>query len=455
MNNIKPIVAALLIAGLTACSMAPTYQRPNLPVAAQAGNAAEAKTLIPEWKAWFSDAQLQAVIDKALANNRDLRVAVANVEAAQAQYGIQKAARLPTLNVNANHTSAHTPASLSSTGADLVSRQYGVNLGLAAYELDFWGRVKSLSSAALESYLATEEGQRATRLSLIANVASSYYASASLAERVEFARKTVTAREENQKVIASRVAAGTANRLDGLNAETALDTAKNDLAALSNQLEQALNNLSVLTGEPVAAPKLASQLPVAPQLPAGLSSEVLLKRPDILQAEHTLKAANANIGAARAAFFPSISLTGSFGLAHRELDGLFTSSQRAWSFTPSIRLPIFDGGSNRANLDLATARKNAAVAQYEKAIQQAFAEVANVLADQRWITEQLDIQQRQAARQEERLQLAQTRYQAGLVGYLDVLDAQRDHYSAQQALLELQRSRLAAAAQAYKVLGGI
>lgn len=190
-------------------------------------------------------------------------------------------------------------------------------------------------------------------------------------------------------------------------------------------------------------------------LPAGLSSEALLKRPDIQQAEHTLRAANASIGAARAAFFPSINLVAAFGFASDDLGNLFNGSNRAWSFAPSIRLPIFDGGRNQANLDIAEARKNIAVAQYEKAIQQAFAETANLLADQRWIGEQLAVQQRQAERQEERLKLAQARYQAGLAGYLDLLDAQRDHYSAQQALLELQRSRMAIAAQAYKVLGGI
>lgn len=454
MKSMKTMVMSLLLAGLAGCSLAPVYQQPASPVAAQVGDStAQTGRVIPEWKQWFADPALQSVIEQALANNRDLRVSLANLEVVRAQYGVQKADQLPSINANAGYSASLTPGSANGSGRDVYSRVYSVNLGLVSYELDFWGRVKNLSAVALENYLASEEGQRTTQLTLIANVASSWYAAASLDARVEFARKTVEAREAYLKVIQGRIAAGTANRLDVLSAETTLDTARSDLASLSNQREQALNNLAVLVGGKVEQPKVSLQ--AAPLLPAGLSSEVLLKRPDILQAEHTLKAANANIGAARAAFFPSINLVASFGFASDELGGLFNGSNRAWSFAPSIRLPIFDGGRNQGNLDIAEARKNIAVAQYEKAIQQAFSETANLLADQRWITEQLTVQQRQAARQEERLKLAEVRYQSGLVGYLDLLDAQRDHYNAQQSLLELQRSRMAVAAQAYKVLGGI
>lgn len=449
----KTIVISLLLAGLAGCSMAPVYQQPQSPVEKQIGEPTEANAAIGDWKKWFADSALQAVIEQALANNRDLRISLENLEVVRGQYGVQKADRLPNINANAGYSASRTPAAANSSGRDVYSRTYSANLGLVSYELDFWGRVQNLSEAALETYLASEEGQRTTQLTLISNIASNWYAAASLDARVEFAQKTVEAREAYLKVIQNRANAGTATRMDVLSAETTLDSAKSDLASLSNQREQALNNLAVLAGGKIAQPKVAKL--DAPLLPAGLSSETLLKRPDIRQAEHSLKAANANIGAARAAFFPSVNLVASFGLASSELDGLFNGGNRAWSFAPAIRLPIFDGGRNSANLSIAEARKNIAVAQYEKAIQQAFAETANLLADQRWITEQLEVQQRQAVRQEERLKLAEARYQAGLVGYLELLDAQRDHYSAQQALLELQRSRMAVAAQAYKVLGGI
>lgn len=456
MHKVIPLLIAAALAG---CSMAPKYERPATPIPQQIGAAQTGELNMPEWKTYFGNADLQAVIDRALKNNRDLRVAVGRVEEARAQYGITRADRLPSFNAAGGGSINRTPESLSQTGQSTISRRYDANLSLLSYELDFWGRVKSLSDAALSSYLGTVEAERSARLSLIAGVASSYYSARALAEQADFSRKTQISREENLKLVKGKVAAGSANRLDLLQAESLVDSARVSTADLERQAETARNALDLLVGEPVKLPEVSGkglkELPVAPHLPAGIDSSVLLNRPDVLSAEASLRAANANIGAARAAFFPRITLAGSAGTASNELGDLFSNGTRAWSFVPSISLPIFNGGRNIANLDLANVRKNIAVAQYEKTIQQAFQDVANVLADQRWLTEQLTHQEQLAARQAERLKLAEARYKSGIAGYLDVLDAQREHYAAEQALIGTRRAQLSAAAQAYKVLGGI
>lgn len=454
------VLSVVLLEVLAACSFAPQIQYPAAPVPGVIGTAAVPAATdfrLPEWRDYFTDPAVRAVIEQALVNNRDLRIAVARVEEARAQYGIQRAEQLPGFNANATTTQSRTPGVLTSSGNDVISRRYDVNLGLLSYELDFWGRVRSLSDAARASYLATEDGQRATRLTLIANTANAWYSVSALSEQAAYARKTVTAREENMRVVSRRLSAGTASRLDVLQAETALDSARSSSADYSRRTENAQHALNLLVGGTVNVPTAAgvTKLPLAQALPMGLPSTVLLLRPDVRQAEQSMIAANANIGAARAAFFPKVSLVGSAGLASAELDDLFGGSRRAWSFAPSISLPIFDGGRNQANLDIAHARTVVAVAQYEKAIQGAFQEVADILADQRWLSEQEAAQTRVAERQSERLKLADLRYQSGLVGYLDLLDAQREHYAAQQSLIEIKRARLAAAAQAFKALGGV
>lgn len=453
------LLSAALLGALSACSFAPPLQVPAAPVPASLGSGPVAEDFrLPQWRNYFSDPALQALIDKALLNNRDMRVAVARVEEARAQYGVQSADRLPSFNANATGSQSRTPGVLNSSGNDSISHRYDVNLGLLSYELDFWGRVKSLSEAAKANYLATEEAQRAFQLSLIADVANGWYSARALDEQAAYAGKTVAAREESLRVASRRLEAGTASRLDQLQAETALDSARADAASYARRAENAHNALNLLVGEPVVLPAAKgdalTELPLAQALPEGLPSTVLLARPDVRQAEQSLIAAHANIGAARAAFFPKVSLVGSAGVASNELGDLFGGNRMAWSFAPSISLPIFDGGRNQANLDIAQARKVVAVAQYEKTIQSAFADVANVLSDQKWLAEQFAAQSRLAERQAERLKLADLRYQSGLVGYLDLLDAQREHYSAALALVEVKRARLAAAAQAYKVLGG-
>ena len=451
----------LLLVGIAAvvggCVTGPDYERPRTPVPASIGDVASATDVaLPIWSVYFADATLADLIDQALQHNRDLRVALARVEEARAQFGVRRADLFPSFDVNVQEAAVRGP--VLGQPANLVTRRYDVNLGLLAYELDFWGRVRRLKEAALANYLASEEGSRAFRLSLIADVANAYYSVRSLDERAELARRTAVTREQALRLIDRRVEAGVASRLDKLQAESVLESARADAAANARQAANARNALAVLVGQAIAVsgPSGAAldDLPLPALLPSGLSSSALLNRPDVLQAEQNLVAANANVGAARAAFFPRVTLVGSAGFASPQLSGLFDSDRRAWSFVPSIVTPIFDGGRSAANADVAEARKVVAVAQYEKSIQQAFAEVANVLSDQSYLAQQFAAQARLAARQDERLKLAQARYDAGLIGYLEVLDAQREQYAAQQALIEVKRARLAAAAQAYKALGG-
>ncbi|UXY13751.1 efflux transporter outer membrane subunit [Chitiniphilus purpureus] len=447
-------IAALL----GACSMAPKYERPPLPVPGQVGSGAEAAAAsVPGWQDYFADPSLRTLIEQALENNRDLRIAVARIEEARALYGVTRADRLPTLAAGAGMQAGRTPGTLTPDGTAQTSRRYDVNLGITAFEVDFWGRVKSLSDAARNQYLATEEAQRAMRATLIADVANAYWNARAFDERAELAGKTAKSLEESAKVIDRRLDAGLANRLDALQAGVAVDEARVSQADLERQARNARNALQVLTGAPAMLPAAAASLVTTlPQtrVPDGLSSTVLLDRPDVRQAEYALQAANANIGAARAAFFPRVTLTGSAGTAGAQLSDLFDGGSRAWSFVPQISLPIFDAGRNRANLDLAEARKVIAVAEYERAVQVAFREVANVLSDQQGLQEYMVAQERVVARQGERLKAAQARYDAGLVGYLDVLEAQRAQLAAQQSLIDAARARLAVTAEAFKALGG-
>jgi multidrug efflux system outer membrane protein len=439
------------------CVTGPDYQRPATPVPTSIGDAARATEIaLPIWDVYFGDTVLGGLIDQALAANRDLRVAVARVEEARAQFGVRRADLFPSFDLNVQESASRGPVLGAPTS--IVTRRYDVNLGLLSYELDFWGRVRRLKESALASYLASEEAGRAFRLSLIADVANAYYSVRSLDERADLARRTAATREETLRLIDRRVDAGVASRLDKLQAESVLESARADAAALARQAANARNALAVLVGQPITLPgpngAALDDLPLPALLPSGLPSNALLNRPDVLQAEQNLVAANANVGAARAAFFPRVTLVGTTGFASPQLSGLFDNDRRAWSFVPSITTPIFNGGRNAANVDIAEARKVVAIAQYEKSIQQAFAEVANVLSDQAYLEQQYAAQARLAASQDERLKLAQARYDAGLIGYLDVLDAQREQYTAQQALIEVKRARLAAAAQAYKALGG-
>jgi multidrug efflux system outer membrane protein len=457
MRKLAP-VAFVFLAG---CSQMPPYQRPATPVAAQwpevlppaAGQASAGLS----WRQLLPAPRLQTLIEAALEHNRDLRVAVARVEEARAQYGIARADRLPGIDLAASGSTIRTPADLSPTGQRVTARRYDVNLGLTAFELDFWGRVASLAEAAKASYLATDEAQRAFRLSLVTDVATTYFTLLELEERMALGRTNVTSRAETRRLIDKRRQVGIAGDLDFLAADGAYQSALADLASLERQGAAAANALTLLVGKPLTAPLAEGTLAdqgIVVDLAPGLPSEVLVRRPDVLAAEQRLVAANANIGAARAAFLPRISLTAAFGTASKALSGLFDAGSGAWNFQPVLRLPLFDFGRTAANVDLAEARKVIAVAEYERAIQQAFREVADLLVAREKLAVQLAAQQAGEKSQAERLKIVDARYQAGISSYLEVLDAQRELFAAQQGTVQTRRALLTTAAQLYKALGG-
>lgn len=458
---IKQSTLVILLAVLAGCSLAPTYQRPELPVAAAWPDSAKAGAqdakAMPEWQVYFPDPRLQALISAALENNRDLRIATARIAEARAQYGIVQADRLPNVNLNAQRTASLSPASTSFTGRPFQAQRYDVNASLVSFELDFWGRVSSLNAAAKASYLATEAAQRTFRLSLISDVANAYLSVLELQERSALAVATAKGRAEIRELIKRRRDAGVSSELDTLQADGIYQAALAEQANLQRQQSAAENLLNQLVGkEPAVLPagRNLNQQGINNELIAGMPSEVLLQRPDVLAAEQRLIAANASIGAARAAFLPRISLTGAFGTASRQMSGLFGAGSDAWSFQPALSLPIFDAGRNSANLDVAQARKVIAVAEYEKTIQQAFREVADLLAARDSLSEQLAAQQVNAKAQQQRVTLVNARFKAGIANQLELLDAQRDAFAAEQGEIQVRRAQLTAATQLYKALAG-
>lgn len=466
---VVPMLAPCALAavfGVSACSFAPRHETPALPVASVypadtdgQPDAASAGHLAAEiaWRDYFADPQLKALIAQALENNREVQTAVLRVEEARAMYGIQRADQLPTIAATASGSRARVPGDLNLSGQSIVTSQYQAGVGLATWELDFWGRVRNLKEAALENYLATDEARRAVTLSLIGQVADSYLGLRELDQRIALARQTVSSREESVRIFSRRFAVGAIAKMDLVQVEVLLQQAK----TLVSQLEQArsaqVHALTLLVGSTL--PALPEQTDfsddaIAREVRVGLPSDLLLQRPDILAAEHQLRAARANIGAARAAFFPRITLTGSLGTASAELDGLFDSGSRAWSFLPSLSLPIFDAGRNRASLDLAQVRSSLAVTNYEKSIQAAFRDVSDALSARHWLTEQVRIAQATLAAQTERARLSQLRYDNGSVPYFEVLDAQRDLLTAEQQLVQTRRALLSSRVSLYTALGG-
>ncbi|WP_438480301.1 efflux transporter outer membrane subunit [Oleiharenicola lentus] len=463
---LKPLVPALTAAVLfSGCTMAPRYERPASPVAttyptdsAATSSPAAAATADLGWREFFTDPRLQKLIELSLANNRDLRVATLRVEQARAQYRIQRAALLPTVNATGNGSRAKTPGDLNTTGQPIISEQFSVGLGFTAYELDLFGRVQSLKDRTLGTYLASNEAARSTHLALVAQVATQYLTVRQLEEQAAIARQTLEAVQSSYDVRKRSFEVGTLGELDLRTSEIQVQTARSGLASYTRLRAQAENTLAVLVGQPLPADLPAGRAlreqGLLAELPAGVPSDLLQRRPDILAAEHTLKAANANIGAARAAFFPRIALTGSFGTSSADLDGLFKAGSEAWSFAPSISVPIFAAGANRANLDVANVSKQIEVANYEKAIQTAFREVADGLIARSTFREQLDAQAALLAAQQRRFELSDLRYQNGVDNYLVVLLAQQDLYTAQQALVQSRAAELINLVTLYKALGG-
>lgn len=440
---------------MTGCSLIPDYQRPAAPVAAQYPTPTLASASTEDWRTLFNDPALQQLIESALINNRDLRVAALNVEAFQAQYRIQRADLYPAVSANASESRQRMPPSVTKSKA-LINSTYAVNLGISAYELDFFGRVRSLSEQALQTWLSTEEARRSAQLSLVANVANAYLTWRADQELLELTRDTLAADEQSLHLTTRNRDAGKSSALEQAQAKTSVDSSRANLARYQRQVAQDLNSLTLLVGAPVP-----ESLPVRPlasdlveQLPAGLPSDLLQRRPDILQAEYKLKAANANIGAARAAFFPSVSLTANAGTSSRDLSGLFGSGSGAWTFQPQISLPIFNAGSLRASLDYSKLQKDVAVAEYEKSIQTAFQEVADGLAARATYQQQLQAQSDLVQATQTYYNLAQNRYKNGVDSSLTFLDAQRSLFSSQQGLITDRLAQLVAEVNLYTALGG-
>jgi multidrug efflux system outer membrane protein len=465
-RRIPALAGAAALSGLVVgCSLAPDYRRPELPVTneypadapippaakADARSAAEVA-----WREYFSDSQLQAMIAQALEYNRDLRVAALRVLETRAAYQIRRADQFPALDATAGEIRARIPEQINPAGISTTTAIWDVGVSVVGWELDFWGRVRNLKDAALEEFLATDSARRAITVALVAQVADGYFNLRELDERIRIARDTIRTREESLRIFRCRLEVGTANRLEVAQVETLLTQAQ----TLGAQLGQAraAHALTLLAGAPPAGltdrANLNDDAAILSELRVGLPSDLLQQRPDIVAAEHRLKAANANIGAARAAFFPRITLTGFFGTASPELSSLFDAGTKAWLFMPQITLPIFDGGRRQANLDVAKVRTDAAVAEYERAIQSAFRDVADALSAQQWLGEQIAIQRRAVADQQERARLVQIRYDRGSASFLEVLDAQRDLLTAEQLLVQERRTLLSSRVALYAALGG-
>lgn len=459
-------VATLTLTGMAlasllgACSMNPLYVRPDAPVATSfsgdAGGGVRAAADIG-WREFFPDPRLQQLITTALENNRDLRTAALRIEEARALYNVQSADLLPNLNGTANGVRARTPGSLTPFNRPLIASNYQVGFSLASFELDFFGRVRSLNEAALASYLATAEAQRSAQISLVAEVAKAYLAERGYAEQLSLAQQTLDGRRKAYDLARQRFEVGASSDFDLRLAESLAQTARVSLLTLQRQRAQSDNALALLVG------KTPSNLPPAPLLssekiittiPAGVPSDLLTHRPDILAAEQRLKSSNANIGAARAAFFPRISLTAALGTSSSALSGLFGAGSGSWTFAPQLVLPIFDAGRNSSNLSLAEVRKNIAVTDYEKTIQTAFREVSDALVARGLLDEQVGAQQTVVDAQAQRLKLAELRFQNGIASALDVVDAQRDLFSAEQSLVQTRQLRLTNAIDLYRALGG-
>lgn len=457
------LLAGAAAGALAGCiNLAPTYHRPASPVPSQwpqpVGAAAGDASLIG-WRQFFRDPRLQRVIAQALANNRDLRVTVLDIEKARAEYRIQRAELFPSISASASQTATRSPASLSNGASNGgVSRVNAVDLGFSSYELDLFGRLRNLKDEALENYLSTAETRRSTQITLVAEVASDWLTLAADQRLLAIARQTLRSQQQTYELVKQQQALGAVSALTLAQAEGSLQSARADVASDTTQVAQDRDALELLVGASVTDADLPdAQLDAVSSLaslPAGLPSSVLLKRPDVLAAEHTLKAANADIGAARANFFPSISLTASSGTESSQLSGLFKSGSRSWSFNPSINLPLFDGGDNRATLDEAKVNVRIDVANYEKAIQTAFSEVADALASRATIDQQLDAQARAVAADQHAYQLAQALYQHGGYSLLDLLTTQRTLYTAQQSQVSTQLDAQTSLVTLYKALGG-
>lgn len=460
----KFALSVLTLALISGCSMNPEYSQPAAPVdnawpaadSYPSGTSTQAAEL-GDWRGFFKDPALVKLIDNALNNNRDLRVAALNVESYQAQYRIQRSQLYPQLDANGSGTRQRLPDGINQSGESSISSQYSATLGVSAWELDFFGRLRSLSDQALQQYLATEQAARSTQISLVANVATAYLQWQADMALLKLTQDTLDTYEASYQLTQRSFDVGVSDALSLSQARTSVDSARVSLAQYQRQVAQDRNALILLLGTSLPD-NLPQGLPlnskILESVPAGLPSDLLQRRPDVLQAEFQLKAANANIGAARAAFFPSIRLTANAGTSSSQLSGLFDSGSGSWLFQPQISLPIFNAGNLRANLDYAELQKDVQVAQYEKAIQTAFQEVADQLAARTTYREQLEAQRALLESTETYYDLAERRYRTGVDSYLTLLDAQRQLFSVRQQLISDRLAQLSSEVELYKALGG-
>ena len=460
---IRTTLGVALLCALTGCAnLAPDFLRPAAPVPAEWPASAAATSqgkLLAEigWQEFFTDARLKQLVELALHNNRDLRVAALNIEKARAQYQISDAARYPAVNATGASAAQRLSDSQSSNGQSMITRQVTLGVGFSGFELDFFGRVANLKDQALEQYLATGEARRSAQISLVAEVANTWLNLAADQEHLQLARDTLASQQSSLALTQRSFDAGVSTALDLNQARMSVETARVDLARYTAAVAQDRNALNLVLGSTAPAellPERLTDVAALNEIPAGVPSETLLQRPDIVQAERLLRAANANIGAARAAFYPRIVLTAAGGVASNHLSSLFDSGTGTWSFMPQIVLPIFNAGSNQANLDAAKADKEIRIAQYEKAIQSAFREASDALAVRATIGDQLQAQQALVAAAAESYRLSELRFNKGADSFFPVLDSQRSHYSAQQSLISVNLARQGNVVTLYKVFGG-
>ncbi len=448
-------IAVVCLAG---CAQTNEFKRPDLPVPNQWGTSSgqlEVVALKTHWSSFFIDPQLKALIGLALENNRDLRVAAGRVQEARAQFGIAQADLGPTFNVMGSGNVTRTSSDLSGIGAPLTSQRFDLSMSSASYEIDFWGRVANLTEAARLSYLASEESRRSVYLSLVSDVALSYLTTLQFKELLALEQSTVALREHSMLLIQKGLQGGVANDFEYQQARSLLESAQGSLASYEYQLRVARNRLDFLLGNVPFELKPGARLDqqgLDIGLASGLPSDVLLLRPDVMAAEQRLLATHANIAAARAAFLPKVMLTASLGLASQGLTSLFSGG--AWAFQPIISMPLFDGGRTAAGVELAEARKVIAVAEYERSIQVAFREVADLLAARKSLARQVAASVVSIQAQTRRLEIAQGRHAAGVSAYLDVLEAERELIAAQQMAAQVKRAQLESNVQLYKALGG-
>jgi multidrug efflux system outer membrane protein len=452
---------ACIVGLATGCAEVGDYQRPASGIPAQWRQSTPGAEATPvaqiQWRSFFQDQRLQALITSALEHNSDLKMALARVAETRAQYGIANADRLPSASLAANKTKSKIPAAFTGTDRPVTTERTELNLTVVSFELDFWGRIANLSEAARASYLASESASRAMRITLIAEVANLYFTLLELNERIDITRTAIESRRKNRDLVKRGMELGAAARSDYLLAEGAFHFVEAELAVLENQQANTEHALFMLVGNPaIDLPKgrKLHEQEVRNDLAPGIPSEVLYARPDVIAAEHRLREASANVAAARAAFLPKILLTVGIGLASRSLSALFGPGSGNWTYQPALSLPLFDGGRTAGFEAIAEARRNSAVADYEKTIQQAFREVSDLLSTRASLADQRRATEATVKAHQERLTVAEMRFKSGSISYLEVLDAQRELFASQQGAVQVRRAQLSTAAQLYKALGG-